>query len=139
VRQALPAGDHAVRDASGSIVAAVERKSIGDLAGGLNGGALAFELAQMAALPRALVVEDRYSALLKLTHAPVGFLPDLLARVQVRYPEIPSSSPRRARWPRNGPSAGSAPPSPKRSRWAMPGATTRMRPDSTPMSRRRAR
>jgi hypothetical protein len=89
-REALAAGDYAVRDASGRIVAAVERKTVGDLAGGLNGGSLAFELAKMAALPRAaLVVEDRYSSLLKLTHAPAGFLPDMLARVQVRYPEIP--------------------------------------------------
>jgi hypothetical protein len=89
-REALPAGDYAVRDASGRIVAAVERKTIGDLAAGLNGGSLAFELAKLAQLSRAaVVVEDRYSSLLKLTHAPVGFLPDLLARVQVRYPEIP--------------------------------------------------
>jgi hypothetical protein len=35
------------------------------------------------------VVEDRYGNLLKLAYAPAGFLPDLLARVQVRYPEIP--------------------------------------------------
>lgn len=41
-------------------------------------------------LPRAaIVVEDRYSVLLKMTHAPAGFLPDLLARVQVRYPATP--------------------------------------------------
>jgi hypothetical protein len=89
-REALPAGDYAVRDVSGRIVAAVERKTIGDLAGSLNGGSLTFELAKLASLPRAaLVVEDRYASLLKLTHAPTGFLPDLLARVQVRYPEIP--------------------------------------------------
>ena len=89
-REALPAGDYAVRDASGRIVAAVERKTIGDLAGSLNDGSLTFELAKLAALPRAaLVVEDRYSSLLKLTHAPTGYLPDLLARVQVRYPETP--------------------------------------------------
>lgn len=89
-REALPAGDYAVRDASGQIVAAVERKTIGDLAGSLNNGSLAFELAKLASLPRsAVVVEDRYASLLKLTHAPIGFLPDLLARVQVRYPETP--------------------------------------------------
>ncbi len=89
-RATLPAGDYAVQDAEGHIVAAVERKTIGDLAGSLNNGSLAFELAKLAGLPRAaLVVEERYSALLKLTHAPAGFLPDLLARVQVRYPEIP--------------------------------------------------
>ena len=89
-REALPAGDYAVRDASGRIVAAVERKTISDLAGSLNGGSLTFELAKLAGLTRAaLVVEDRYSSLIKLTHAPSGYLPDLLARVQVRYPEIP--------------------------------------------------
>jgi len=89
-REALPAGDYAVRDAEGRIVAAVERKSITDLAGSLNGGSLTFELAKLADLPRAaVVVEDRYSALLKVTRSPAGYLPDILARVQVRYPEIP--------------------------------------------------
>lgn len=89
-RLALTAGDYAVRDAGGTIVAAVERKTIGDLAGSLNDGSLAFELAKLSSLPRsALVVEDRYAALLKHAHAPTGYLPDLLARVQVRYPETP--------------------------------------------------
>ena len=41
-------------------------------------------------MPRAaLVVEDRYGNLLKHAYAPAGFLPDMLARVQVRYTEIP--------------------------------------------------
>ena len=35
------------------------------------------------------MVEDRYSALLAYAHAPGGFLPDMLARVAVRYPEVP--------------------------------------------------
>jgi hypothetical protein len=89
-RAALPAGDYAVRDDAGRIIAAVERKTVGDLAKGLNDGSLVFELTKLAALPRAaLVVEDRYAALLNISHAPSGFLPDLLARVQVRYPEVP--------------------------------------------------
>ena len=89
-REALPSGDYAVRSPEGRIIAAVERKTIADLAGGLNGGSLVFELSKLATVPRAVVVvEDRYSALLKQGHAPQGFLPDLLARVQVRYPEIP--------------------------------------------------
>ena len=50
-REALPAGDYAVRDADGRIVAAVERKTIGDLAGSLNSGSLTFELAKLAGLP----------------------------------------------------------------------------------------
>jgi ERCC4-type nuclease len=71
-------------------VAAVERKTIDDLAGSLNNGSLTFELAKLASVPRsALVVEDRYGSLLTLAHAPRGYLPDLLARVQVRYPETP--------------------------------------------------
>jgi hypothetical protein len=89
-RAALTAGDYAVLAPDGRVVAAVERKALADLASSLNGGTLTFELGRLAELPRAaVVVEDRYSALLKVAHAPTGFLPDLLARVQVRYPEIP--------------------------------------------------
>lgn len=89
-RAALPAGDYAVLSASGEPVAAVERKSMSDLSGSLSNGTLVFELAKLAELPRAaVVVEDRYGNLLKHAYTPAGFLPDLLARVQVRYPEIP--------------------------------------------------
>ena len=90
VRAALSAGDYAVRSEDGTPVAVVERKSLTDLAGGLNNGTLIFELAKLAEMPRAaVVVEDRYGNLLKHAYTPAGFLPDMLARVQVRYPEIP--------------------------------------------------
>ena len=90
LREALQAGDYAVRSQEGTLVAAVERKALADLVGGLNSGTIVFELARLAELPRAaLVVEDRYGNLLKHAYAPAGFLPDLLARIQVRYPEIP--------------------------------------------------
>lgn len=90
VRQALPAGDYGVLGADGSLLASVERKSLADLAGSLNNGTLVFELPKLAELPRAaLVVEDRYSRLLAHRFGASGFLPDLLARVQVRYPEVP--------------------------------------------------
>lgn len=90
VREALGAGDYAVRGPDGAIVAAVERKALADLASGLSGGTLVFELARLAELPRAaVVVEDRYSALVKHAYAPGGFLPDMLARLHVRYPEVP--------------------------------------------------
>jgi hypothetical protein len=90
VRSALSAGDYAVRTDEGTPVAVVERKSLADLAGALNNGTLVFELAKLAEVQRAaLVVEDRYGNLLKHAYAPAGFLPDMLARVQVRYPEIP--------------------------------------------------
>jgi hypothetical protein len=90
VRAALSAGDYAVWTQAGEPVAVVERKSLADLSGALNSGTLVFELAKLAELPRAaLVVEDRYGNLLKNAYAPAGFLPDMLARVQVRFPEVP--------------------------------------------------
>jgi hypothetical protein len=90
VRAALSAGDYAIRSDDGTVVAAVERKALADLTGGLNSGTLVFELGRLAELPRAVVVvEDRYGNLLKNAYAAAGFLPDMLARVQVRYPEIP--------------------------------------------------
>jgi hypothetical protein len=68
----------------------VERKALADLGGAPNNGTLVFELAKLAEAPRAaVVVEDRYGNPLKHAYAPAGFLPDMLARVQVRYPEIP--------------------------------------------------
>ncbi len=89
VREALATGDYGVRGPAGGMVAVVERKSLADLAGGLNNGTLVFELARLAEAPRAaVVVEDRFSALVKYAHAPGGFLPDMLARVQVRYPTV---------------------------------------------------
>jgi len=89
VRAALHAGDYAVMSEGGSPVAVVERKSLADLASALNNGSLVFELAKLAEMPRAaIVVKDRYGNLLKHAYAPAGFLPDMLARVQVRYPEI---------------------------------------------------
>lgn len=89
-RAALAAGDYAVRRPDGSTIAAVERKSIDDLASSLNSGTIVFELSKLGQIPRAaVVIEDRYSTLVKHAYAPTGFLPDMLARVQVRYPEIP--------------------------------------------------
>ncbi len=89
-RAALAAGDYAVLSEDGTPLAVVERKSLADLAGALSNGTLVFELAKLAEVRRAAVaVEDRYGNLLKHAYAPAGFLPDMLARVQVRYPEIP--------------------------------------------------
>ncbi len=60
IREALPAGDYAVRDPAGRVVATVERKALADLASALSTGTLVFELARLAELPRAaVVVEDR--------------------------------------------------------------------------------
>jgi hypothetical protein len=88
-RERLPAGDYAVR-LDGTLVAAVERKSLQDLAGSLIDGRLGHELAELAALPRAaVVVEDRYSRLFRLEHGSPGFVADRLAQVQVRWTGVP--------------------------------------------------
>jgi len=88
-RAALPAGDYAVRDEQGVILAAVERKSLENLATTLSDGTLAFQMQRLAELPlSAVVVEGRYPALLASQHVPGGWLGDVLARLQVRYPEV---------------------------------------------------
>lgn len=88
-RRALPAGDYAVEH-DGTVVAAVERKTIADLASRLVDGSLAFLLAELSALPRAaVVVEGRYAELLKLEHVQAGFAAELIAALQVRYPNVP--------------------------------------------------
>jgi hypothetical protein len=89
-RRALRAGDYAVLDDAGEVLAAVERKTVENLVGGLVDGALVFQLAELAELPRAaVVVEGRYGDLLTLEHVQPGWVLDLLARAQVRYPSVP--------------------------------------------------
>lgn len=88
-RAALPAGDYAVRTQQGAVVAAVERKSLDNLAASLSDGTLAFQMQRLAGLPVAAVaVEGRYSALFKLERVSGTWLADVLARLQVRYPEV---------------------------------------------------
>jgi hypothetical protein len=86
----LPAGDYAVLDEAGEPLAAVERKSLDNFASDLVDGSLAFQLAELAGLPRAaVVVEGRYEQLLELTFVSPGYVLDLVARIQVRHPEVP--------------------------------------------------
>jgi hypothetical protein len=88
-RRALHAGDYGV-ELDGRLVAAVERKTVADLAHVLVDGSIGYLLADLSSLPRAaVVVEDRYADLYKLEHVKEGFVPDLLARVQVRWPSVP--------------------------------------------------
>jgi ERCC4 domain len=88
-RRALAVGDYGV-EVDDELLAVVERKSIDDLAKSLIDGGLAFAIAALASVPRAaVVVEDRYAKLFGRRDVRAGFLPDLLARVQVRYPSIP--------------------------------------------------
>lgn len=88
-RRRLPAGDYAV-ELDGAVAAAVERKTLQDLASSLLSGTLTYALAELTALPRAaLVVEDRYSALFKLEHVAGGHVADALAEAQARFPAVP--------------------------------------------------
>jgi hypothetical protein len=87
-RAALPAGDYAVVT-DGDPIAAVERKTLDNLAASLSDGTLAFQMQRLAEIPSAaVVVEGRYSAMFKLEHVPGSWLADMLARLQVRYPEV---------------------------------------------------
>ncbi len=88
-RAALPAGDYAVHAEDGRLLAAVERKSLENLAATLSDGTLAFQMQRLSELPlAAVVVEGRYSALHKLKHVSGAWLADQLSRLEVRYPEV---------------------------------------------------
>ncbi len=88
-RQALSAGDYAVTH-DGQVVASVERKTLADLVSTLTTGKLRYLLAALAELPRAaLVVEDRYSAIFKLTYTRPMVVAEGLAEAQVRFPDVP--------------------------------------------------
>ncbi|BDE07529.1 hypothetical protein WPS_28050 [Vulcanimicrobium alpinum] len=87
-RRALSAGDYAV--AMGDSYAVIERKRLDDFASSLSNAQLGYTMAELALLPAAaVVVEGTYSKLLRLPHAPTGYLADLAARLQVRYPTVP--------------------------------------------------
>lgn len=88
-RRALPCGDYAI-ERDGGIAAAVERKASDDFVKCLVDGSLNFAMAELAALPAAAVVaETLYSKLLRHEYTRPGFIPELIARVQVRYPNVP--------------------------------------------------
>jgi hypothetical protein len=86
---AVEAGDYGVR-AGDRWLAVVERKSIENLISSLSDGTLAYQLAAMAELRlAAVVVEGRYPKLFDVPRVKDSWLPDVLARLQVRYREIP--------------------------------------------------
>jgi hypothetical protein len=88
-RQRLAAGDYAVA-LDGAVVAAVERKTLEDLAGSLLSGKLTYALADLSSLLRAaVVIEDRYSRLFKLTHVAGSRVAESLAEAQARFPSVP--------------------------------------------------
>ncbi|MDX2091536.1 MAG: ERCC4 domain-containing protein [Kofleriaceae bacterium] len=86
---AVDAGDYGVR-AGDRWLAVVERKSIEDFMSSLSNGTLVYQMAAMAELPlAAVVVEGRYPKLFEARFVKDGWLPDVLARLQIRYREIP--------------------------------------------------
>ncbi len=88
-RSALHVGDYGAF-VDDELVAVVERKSLADLAGSLTSGRLAYRLAALAEVPRAVVVvEDRYSAVFKLDHVRPALVADQLGECQVRWPTVP--------------------------------------------------
>lgn len=88
-KQALPCGDYGLM-VDGRLVASVERKSLADLVTSLSGGTLRFQLAELAALPRAaVVVEERYSQIFTLKHIRPAVVADGLAELQIRWPNVP--------------------------------------------------
>jgi hypothetical protein len=85
----LAVGDYAV-EAGGSVVAAVERKSLEDLVSSLLNGKLRYALAELSGIPRAaVVVEERYSRIFSLTHARPAVVADAIAECHARHPAVP--------------------------------------------------
>lgn len=88
-RMALEVGDYAVMSGE-KIVASVERKTLENLSADLTSGNLTFTMAELSTLPAAaVVVEDRYTALFKVERVEPGWLAELVARMQVRFPGVP--------------------------------------------------
>lgn len=88
-RRALPAGDYAAL-ADGRVIAAIERKTLENLATSLSDGSLAFQLQRLTEVPRAaVVVEGDYPDLFRSQPGRGAWLADMLGRLAVRYPELP--------------------------------------------------
>lgn len=87
-RRALPVGDYAAQVGE-TVIAAVERKRLDDFATSLVDGSLNFALAELSSVPLAAVaVEGTYAALMRHRFTRPGFLLELVARLQIRYPQI---------------------------------------------------
>jgi hypothetical protein len=88
-RGRLAAGDYGVT-VEERLVAAVERKSVGDLVSTLTSGRMRYQLAELASLPHAaVVVEERYSRALAHRVVRTSVVADGLAECQVDFPSVP--------------------------------------------------
>ncbi len=112
---ALPAGDYAVRDGHGLVKAAVERKSLENLAATLSDGTLAFQLQRLAELPlAAVVVEGRYPGLFASSTSPEPGSPTFSDACRSATPRFRLSSPTLVGSPKSGPTGSSPLRSPMR-------------------------
>jgi hypothetical protein len=88
-RRALACGDYAIAF-GGRVIAAVERKSIGDLASSLTSGRLKYALGELATLARAaVVVEDGYRHVFDHEYVRGSVLADGISELLVRFPAVP--------------------------------------------------
>jgi len=111
-RRALPCGDYGVT-VSERLVAVVERRSRTDLVSSLLNGKLRYLLGELAALPRsAVVVEDRYSQIFKLSWVRPALVPAGSPDCKSAGPPFRSRSARPGNSPRSGSTATSRPPTP---------------------------
>ena len=90
IKRRLPVGDYAVEDTDGRVVAAVERKSLEDLASGLLDGRVRNQASELDTLARAaIVVEARYSAVFDLAFVRPSVVAEAIAELAVRVPTVP--------------------------------------------------
>jgi len=88
-RRALAIGDYAV-EVDGEVAGVVERKKLAELASNVVDGSLLIRLAELASARRAaVVVEDRWADVFRLTYVAPSMVAEMLAAAQVRYPNVP--------------------------------------------------
>lgn len=89
-REKLDAGDYAVVDSDGAVIAAVERKKASDFASCLTTGRMPDQMAALSCLPRAaVVVEASYARILNRKRVTRDRMADLVAAVQASFPAVP--------------------------------------------------
>jgi ERCC4-type nuclease len=88
-KRALTVGDYAV-EFDGEVVGVVERKKLDELASNVVDGSLLVVLGELATARRAaIVVEDRWGDVFRLSYVAPAMVAEMLAAAQVRYPNVP--------------------------------------------------
>lgn len=88
-KRALVVGDYAV-EVDGELAGVVERKKLAELASNVVDGSLLLRLGELASTRRAaIVVEDRWADVFRLTYVSPSMVAEMLAAAQVRYPNVP--------------------------------------------------